>query len=409
MDIIKQTTGPININCNVFGTVVIPPVLIVDDGVEYKPAFNEDQSRLKFSLVSSTNGPPSGWGGTVYWDGKEQRVQIPMLPGDYEGGNLEPPFPNFVYDDVPVIPVFSREQICNAKVTLSGLTITTGQFGEQPWFELAWQCLSNKADRDSVLKQKIAAGDTGQVIEFYTREQNIYPDRPNNATWLGQCITQVGEFNQLGFFDFVTEILVAGLVPVVVFDGDNGDNIIDGYPNALRQLPILTQLLSSGDYNSRTLYARFWDGVFYGSSPENIQNFGKQFRKLLRDGHLAIEFNPGHIPVGNGPKDYAPLGMMTDYDVVVAEFNYPNYREDSTWQIVARLVPSYNRPPDQPSWDDPSPPFYLKSGNKRGQYYFWAFELGEYQWVRNEVSLSDLQVAGRYYKAMGCYNVGFPS
>lgn len=399
----------ININCNVFGAVVIPPVLIVDDGVEYQPVFNEDQSRLMFSLKSSTNGPPSGWGGTVYWQDNSQRVQIPLFDGDYEGGNLEPPFPNFVYENTPVIPVFTRDQICNAKVTLSGLTISTAQFGTQPWFELAWQCLSNPFDRANVLAQKIAAGDTGQVIEFYTNKTNIYPNRPNNATWLGQCVTEVGEFDQPLFYSFVTEILEAGLVPVVVYDGDNGDNVVDGYPNALRQLPILTSLLADDDFNSKVLYARFWDGVFYGSEPENIQNFGRQFRKLLPQGNLAIEFNPGHIPVGNGPKDYAPLGMMTDYDVIVGEFNWPNYREDSTWQVVARLLAQYNRPPDQPSGDDPSPPFYLKPGNKRGQYYFWAFELAEYEWVRNQVSLSDLKTAGRYYHDMGCYNVGFPS
>lgn len=393
------------INCNVSGIPTDKPSLISDSGVEYKGIFLET-NRFQFQVPSDT--PPAGWGCWIYWDGGSARTVIPVLPGVYEGGLLDPPIPTLTYKNEPSIPIFTREQVCNAQVTLSGLYITTIQFGPQPWFEIAWQCLENKSDRDWVLSQKKSVGDTGQVIEFFTDQKKIYPDRPNNATWLDQCITQVGEFNQASFLDFVTEILEAGLVPVIVFDGDNGDNPTDGYPNALRQLPILVSLFTANDLNSRILYARFWDGVFYGSTPENIANFGKQFRSLLPSGNLAIEFNPGHIPVGNGPDDYQFNGMMTSYDVIVGEFNYPNYREDSTWQIVGRLLPKYNRPPEQPSDDDPRPPFYLKGGNVRGQYYFWAFELGEYQWVRNQVSLSDLRIAGQYYRNMGCYNVGFP-
>jgi hypothetical protein len=390
----------IYIYCNTSGIVDPLPVLVSDGGMKYTGQI-VGENRVGFILGSKT--PPAGWGASIYW-GKDNscRTVIPVNSGAYEGGLLDPAVPTLDY--APPIPSFTRDEVCGAKVTLSGLTITTAEFGTQPWFELAWQCLSSVEDRRGVLDQKKKHGDTGQVIEFFTRQQKIY-DEP--GVWLNNLTTQVGEFNQPLFLQFVTEILTAGMVPVVVFDGDNGDNPIDGYPNALRQLPIVTNLLA--DYNSNILYARFWDGVFYGSTPENIQNFGREFRKILPEGKLAIEFNPGHIPVGNGPEDYAPNGMMTDYDVIVGEFEFPDYRQNSTWQVVARLVSKYNRPPDQPVNDDPNPPYYLAPGNARGQYFFWAWEIGEYQWVRNQVSLASLITAGRYFRSMGCSIVGLPS
>lgn len=312
--------------------------------------------------------------------------------------------------DVTLEPVFkplNRAEICSAQVTLSGLMIHTDQFGDRPWFELVYQCLNNPSDRKSVRDQKKAAGDLGVIIEFFNDQRYIYPNRSGNVTWLGDCITQVGEFNQELFKDFVLEILDDGMVPVIVYDGDNGENPVDGYPNALRQLPILAELFK--DYNDQILYARFWDGVFYGTTPEQIKTFGVQFRQLIPNGHLAIEFNPGHIPVGNGPSDYElPNGLMVDYDVVVGEFEYPDYKQDSTWQVIARLIPNYNRPSDQPSWDDPNPPFYLRTGNSRGKYYFWAMECGEYQWVRYEVSQQELVNVGNYFRNMNATNVGLP-
>ena len=401
--------GDVQINMNLVGDSQDLPIYCRLDNGQETIGYRETPERTIFLFNEYV---PSPFGATIYWNDKGYgRLTIPP-PGQWEASY--PPVSLTDMDLNPIdhitlqgqIPSFTREEVCTAQVTLSGLMIATEQFGNKPWFELAYQCLSNPTDRQTVRLQKKNYGDKGIIIEFFNDQRYIYPDRPGNSTWLGQCVTQVGEFNQELFKKFVEEILQDGLVPVVVYDGDNGENPTDGYPNALRQLPILTALLA--EYNDKILYARFWDGVFYGTTPEQIKNFGVEFRKLLPLGNLAIEFNPGHIPVGNGPSDYAPGGMMTDYDVVVGEFNYPNYREDSTWQVVARLVPNYNRPSDQPSRDDPNPPFYLAPGNARGQYFFWAMEVGEYQWVRDPSILQELINTGNYFRGMNATNVGLP-
>ena len=405
---------------------------------------HESAVRIMFNIPQSVPWPD--WGYTI-------SIKSPgYIPIEFR---IDPKIDGQSFDVTlhPVAPNFTRDQICGSKVTLSGLMISTAQFGNQPWFELAYQCLSNPADRHFVRQQKIQAGDTGQIIEFFTNQISIYPDRPGNETWLGNCITQVGEFNQPLFKQFVEEILADGLVPIVVYDGDNGEDPNNGYPNALRQLPIVTALLS--EYNDQILYARFWDGVFYGTTPEQIQNFGRQFRSLLPNGHLAIEFNPGHIPVGNGPADYEPGGMMTDYDVIVAEFDWPAPIQDppaiigaewnsdhntyipvwssnvtiwqNMWQVCGRLVENYKAPSNQPfnvlvravdgpqegqivsvSSDNYPAIYYLRTGNARGKYFFWAFECGEYEWVRYQNTADQLTHAGNYFRGMGANPVGMP-
>lgn len=357
---------------------------------------NQGNGQIVFTIPGFVPYPDWGYSITVKCEGyKDYEFRVdPKIDGNSFDVDLTPD---------QVLPNFTREQICNPQITFAGLTISTGQFGTQPWFETAYQCLTNPVDRKSVRDQKKTAGDTAVILEFTTNAGIIYPE-PN--VWLNQCFTPSGEQNPNWFKNLVYEILYDGMVPVIVFDGDNGDSPVDGYPNALRQLPILVNLLS--DVNDKVLYARFWDGVFYGSSPENILNFGVSFRNLLPQGNLAIEFNPGHIPVGNGPSDYQPGGIMTYYDVIAGEFEFPDFAQDSTWQVVGRLVPNYVHPPDQPVNDDPNPPYYLGTGNPRGQYYFWAFEIGEYQWCRNQVSYSDLKKTGTYFRNMGCYNVGLP-
>src|SRR5262245_24413126 len=207
------------------------------------------------------------------------------------------------------------------------------------------------------------------------------------------------------FYDLVREVIISGFIPIVAFDGDNGDSHPYGSANAERQLPILASLFSNGPNGENLtpyiLFARFWDGVFYGSSPQNIQNFGTMFRSYLPNGYLAIEHNPGHIPVGNGPADYYPGGMMDGYDVVVSEYDY-NVHQDSTWQIAARLLgPAYRRPPDQPSGDDPNPPFYLVD-SPRGPRFTCAFEWqGEYYWVRGLQTVDYQRQIRAYMKSLG--------
>lgn len=119
-----------------------------------------------------------------------------------------------------------------------------------------------------------------------------------------------------------------------------------------------------------------------------------------------LEFSTGHIPLGNGPSDYAPGGAMVDYDVIMAEFdNWPTLG-DAEFQIIGRMIgPAYVRPPQQPSGDDPHPPWYLATPSPRGAYYFIAFEYATYQWTRSQISATMVQQGRAWYLATGCLHV----
>jgi hypothetical protein len=98
---------------------------------------------------------------------------------------------------------------------------------------------------------------------------------------------------------------------------------------------------------------------------------------------------------------------MQNYDTILSEFN--TVHEDSCWQIVARMVPHYVRPADQPAGDDPHPPYYLFPGNPRGRYFYVAFEPtvgGVYQWCRGACTLKDVEDTRAYLRALGCELTG---
>ena len=280
----------------------------------------------------------------------------------------------------------SRERVCGVRLTFNGLTNETKQYGVQPWFEIAYQTLTDIDDRASVRAQKKAAGDTHLILEFFTRRESIY-DEPGQP-WQA-AITPSGEDDPPWFRGLVEEVIDDGLVPIVAFDGDDGQR---GHANAMRQLPILMGLLESSSHGSLVpyvLFARLWDGVFYGSTPEEIGAFGQAFRALAPGGHLAIEHQPGRIPTGEGDVDWVAGGRMTTYDVLLSEFDFPP-ANDTVWQIAGRTIRPYHRPPDQPAGDDPSPPFYLRTGNPKGPYFVCAFEWWAlYNWVRIGDPLSE--------------------
>lgn len=293
-------------------------------------------------------------------------------------------------------PMPTRAQVCGARLTFQGLTVTTQQLGTKNWFELMIQSLTSPSDRQAVYAAKHAQGDSHLIIEFFGSDE-----------------AAPGVFLAL-----VEEIIANGFIPIIAYNGDNADDPTDGYPNALRQLPILAALLRSsshGDLNARVLCVRFWDGVFYGSTAENIQNFGTVFRQTVPNGYLGIEHNSGHIPVGNGAADWVAGGLMDGYDTLFSEYDdsdQPDQGNGTIWQVVARCIQPYHRPPDQPNsgpdWD-PTPPFYLVP-NSRGPRYYCAFEwntkFGAYAWTHGWVSAATIQIHRQYFTDMGCPYTG---
>lgn len=321
-----------------------------------------------------------------------------------------PPFP----------PVPTREQVLGVNLQFQGLTVHTAQYGDLPWFEAALAWLT-PADRQAVYAAKHAVGDTHCIIALpsgpplYDEPNQPYSaDRFGPLDWTAQNTAMDPKLVAL-----VEEVILAGFTPLLFLGGDAGEQ---GFPVAMAQLPLVTNALAAsvyGDLNAYVVKIPGWDGVFYGYTPEHVQQFGDTARQLSPNGYVGIEHNTGHIPVGNGPADYAPGGMMTSYDLILSEFDDGTARQghanDSIWQIVGRLTRPYNRPADQPSGDDPNPPFYLAQPTARGPYYYTCFEFEEYSWVHQWYALDQAgrdalaaQIAEerQYLRALGCRYTG---
>lgn len=307
----------------------------------------------------------------------------------------------------PLPPVPTRDQVINVRLTFQGLMVTTKQLGTITWFEPWIMALTDPADRQAVYAAKHAQGDTHLILQCYSSQRAVYNEAPWQNIIAPNCDADLQTFLHL-----VEEVVQNGFYPIVVYDGDNGDDPAYGYPNAARQAPVLANLLASshlGDLNRYTLYGRLWDDVFYGSTPPNIRAFGDLFRSILPNGFLAIEFNTGHIPTGGGPADYAPGGTMTGYDVIMGEFDWPTAHHAATiggaeWQILSRMLgPRYVDDPNQtPSNDGP---WYLAIPTPRGPYAFSCFEWGEYQWTHNQMTPAEYMQGYAWYKARGCPNM----
>lgn len=315
----------------------------------------------------------------------------------------------------------TRDQVCALRTSLQGLTYETTQFGAIPaWFYAGL----NATDRAIARAAHKAAGDTHIPISIsaaYKEEGTLWPD----ALKEGYDFTQDLD----GLRAILTEVICDGLFIDLPLAGDGlgeGPGYNDpvgntyGYQWLMANLPrIVAALKGDGTVPDLTPFILFrpgWDACFYGwgidgevpdQQPDRVRRFGELFRALLPTGHLAIEHTPGNIPCGEGGQDYAPGGLMRTYDTILSEF--ASVHEDSCWQVVARMVPHYHRPDDQPAGDDPNPPWYLAPGTERGPYFYVAFEPtkgGVYEWCRGWCNLTDVQAVRSYLRDLGCELTG---
>jgi len=309
----------------------------------------------------------------------------------------------------------SRDELCSVKMSFQGLTFDTPSYGKVWWWEtLAWW--PNKADRDCAYRAKRAAGDTHCILDV----SGCYKALPESYNQHGADFS-----NRLGdLVRLAEEAIAEGFLIDLRLGGDGRSkpkNPDGSYPyNDPQGMTYGYEWLMD---NFLSIYGAFqhlaefivfvpgYDGVFYGwgedvdgidRQPERVQNFGTLFRSLCPNGVLGLEFSTGHIPLGEAIGDYEPGGRMQDFDVIYGEFNPWNYHEDSTWQIVGRMVSPYHRPNDQPADDDLNPPFYLGHPNARGPWYFIAFEIITYEWVRGRVDAAGIAAYRKYFADMGC-------
>lgn len=306
------------------------------------------------------------------------------------------------------LPVPTRMEMLTARMSFQGETASTS-LGTYPWWDLPLDTLT-PTDRQSVYAMK--HGERDQVMLMAVSHAYNEPDIPAEIG-AGRDWFKEG---YAGLAVLIDEVIAAGFYVQLHLAGDgqsvNDESIPDweyndpvgwtyGYAWLMEQFPFIAAAM--GHRNQFIRYVPGFDAVFYGWSPEQVVAFGKLFRSVLPDGYLGIEHDPGHIPVGEGGSDYQPNGRMQDYDFILGEFPGDGIVSgDTWWQILGRMVSPYVRPPDQPSWDDPNPPFYLGSPSPRGPFVYWAFEWKTYRWVRRLATRADVDADRVKIRAMGC-------
>jgi hypothetical protein len=323
---------------------------------------------------------------------------------------------------LPAAP--TRAQVCGVHMHFQGIVYDTREFGTFPG---AFIELLRDDDFEDALRQHLAVGDTHVTMNLtgaYHEPAAIYPERLKDGhDWTndlpgikariraavsaglfvdfalggdGRSVNAhpaFGEYNDPVGWTYGFEWLMENFPRVgTAMRGDQGSACPDGED--------LTRFM---------LFRPGYDGVFFGwggdtdgvdRQPGRVIAFGALFRSILPDGYLAIEHDIGHIPVGEGGREYG-AGMQS-YDAILSEF--PNWPEtgDAVWQIAGRLLgPEYRRPPDQPPADDPSPPFYLRPGTPRGPYFAVAFEFAKFPESRGRLTVDDVDSARAYYRALG--------
>jgi hypothetical protein len=266
---------------------------------------------------------------------------------------LEPPFP------APK----SRADTLNLHITGQGMMVNTQQYGTLPWWEAALTYLG-PSDRAEVYRMKHASqawpgGDTHAIIAVPSgRALYDEPNQPYSADrfppldWTNGATSMVPEFNEL-----VIELITNGFTPMIFLD--------EMMATSNATLPVVINALQhsrKGDLTPYVVIGPGWDGVFYGWEPshEVIPAWAAKGRSLCANCYFFIEHNVGHIPVGEGPSDWTPVGLMRDYDMLLSEF-FDGQFDDTVYQIAGRTIRPYFRPADQVG--DPNPPMYM-TGSK---------------------------------------------
>lgn len=333
--------------------------------------------------------------------GNQPLVQAPLTP-------LTPPLP----------PIPTRAQLATApNHSMQGETFTDPSCGgPYPWWDPIITMLSESC-RQSAYAMKRTYGDQMLSVPISWAYLEADVKNPNTGTdWTQDLPTlhaRVLEAVQAGFY---VDLRLAGDGESVAGGGYN-DPVGHTYGQAWLVANFPRIYASLADLAPYIEWNPGYDAVFYGWLPAEIRAFGGQFRSLCTDpAHcvLALEHNTGHIPTGEGNGSFTASGDMALYDVLQSEFEPGLPHDDNSWQIGARLLgPLYIRPPDQPAQDDPGTPFSAASGKwylawvtPRGPYFTWAYEIDTYYWVRNRISLTDIQAHRLYLRALGWTLIG---
>lgn len=332
----------------------------------------------------------------VWWLDQDTPLE-PILVGMKTAQNVFPAYP-------------TREQVCNVFCGFQGISILTKQYD---WIKAFGPETGNLSDEDTIsyCQQMKKFGFTHVEFALSWRYDEADFHYPVPGLDLSQNLLEVCRrldiiIRQGMFIKF--SLAGDGLGDGVHYNDPQGWTY--GYEWITANLNrILTGLSSYQGHDLRRfiLFVPGYDGVFYGWSkvetpdlqPQRVTDFGNLFRSLYPNGYLGIEHSTGKIPVGESGKDWITGGRLDAYDTLLSEYNPFNLHSDDTWQIVGRCTRPYNRPSDQPSGDDPKPPYIIQDCS-RGKRFYIMYELLTYLWVRDEVDINACNETYDYFKAM---------
>lgn len=216
-------------------------------------------------------------------------------------------------------PAPTRDQALAVTVNFQGLTCHTDQFGDEPLFtpSVPWHIPS---DRQQIYACVKAAGNThidlmlpsgpalyDECCQFYTADKFGPKDWTANQTAIDPALA-----------DLVVEVRQAGLIPILHMD--------ERQPVSTWELGAVLDALATSSYGDIRrqvgLYLPGYDGIFYGWEPshELIPGWAAVGRQHCPDCQFGIEFNVGHIPLGEGDADYVAGGDMQGFDALFIEF-----------------------------------------------------------------------------------------
>ena len=315
------------------------------------------------------------------------------------------------FDRTPRLPAIpTRDDVCSVRLHFQGVEYQDLSIGPSRGVIL-WALPD--ADRHKVIAQMKALGDRHMVCSVAGKYYN---------------------FNTGGGFNYANdlptlkarlrELIVAGFVPLFSFSMDgqqwNPDGWTFGWSWGMQgNMERIIRFLQADE--DLTPYILFFHGFELVTppggnwTPVQFEAAVIEFRRILPNGHLAEEigtyawWGEGEESQGAGPvatwNNEAGMGI----DVALGEWNNPVPRTDPAWrerrdgmeQIACRwLGPYCNRDAMiYPNANDG--PWYWPNPTPRGRRYAIAFEMSLAAWVRDQISLADLQADQEQFRQLG--------